>query len=233
MISNHNRSFEKYQHAVRNNEFNKLKSHSRHIHQSNVRYCLVDYLVNKFPWNYWMVVTFGFNPQRDQVEDTLRASHFHFDRWLLTNNKLKQMPVGVRSSWVCAPEKGSEGHLHYNCFLHLPLKPKIKTYQSEWDAVRVSLRNIFRKLEKEIHGNTKIQFEIYERKRKLDVLRTAMYSTKEIRAGWMNDNFGEDHFANTILSWKDWGVIPINRRTPNNKQLITIPRVGALDHFMT
>ena len=173
-----------------------------------------------------------FGKKKDHVEDTLHAAHFHFDRWLLTNNKLNSIPVDVRSKWVCCPEKGGEQHLHYNCFLQLPLKPDVKTYQSEWDAVRVSLRNIFRKLEKELPAGGKIAYEIYERKRRLDVLKQAQYSTKEMRASWMNDNYGEDHFANTILSWKDWKMIPINKRTPKKQQLITIPKEGALDQFM-
>ena len=42
-----------------------------------------------------------------------------------------------------------------------------------------------------------------------------------------------DPFADTILSWKDWVTIPINRRTPKNKQLVTIPKEGALDKFMS
>lgn len=234
MIKDNNSSLEHYQHAVKNNEFDKLKTHSEHIQQSYVRYSLVDFLCGntapQFYWNYWLVITFGFNPQQDHCEDTLRAAHFHFDRWLLTNNKLNSVSVDVRSKWVCCPEKGSEGHLHYNCFLQLPLKPKVKTYQNEWDAVRVSLRNIFRKLEQELPG--KIDYEIYERKWRIDILKKAMYSTKEQRASWMNDNFGEDHFANTILSWKDWKVIPIHKRTPKKQQLIAIPREGALDQFM-
>ena len=139
--------------------------------------------------------------------------------------------MNMRSKWVCCPEKGTEGHLHYNCFIQLPIKPEVKTYQNEWDAVRVSRLRIFRKLEKEIPG--KIAYKIYERKRRIDVLRKSMYSTKENRASWMNDNYGEDHFANTILSWKDWVTIPINRRTPKNKQLVTIPKEGALDKFMS
>jgi len=233
VIKDNNISFENYQHHLKNNEFAKLKTQSKQIQQSYVRYALVDFLVEKFYWNYWMVITFGFNPSKDQTVDTLRASHFHFDRWLLTNNKLNSMPIEMRSKWVCAPEKGNEGHLHYNCFLQLPLTPDVKTYQSEWDAIRVSLRNIFRKLEKELPQQSKINFEIHERKRKVDILKTAMYSTKEMREGWMEDHYGEDHFANTILSWKDWGVIPINRHTPKNKQLITIPKVGALDEFMS
>ena len=238
VIKNNNISFENYRHVVRHTDLqHKLQTQSEHIQQSLVRYSLIDFLcgntADKFYWDYWLVVTFGYAPQKDLCENTLRASHFHFDRWLLTNNKLTSIPVDVRSKWVCCPEKGNEGHLHYNCFLQLPIKPQVKTYQNEWDTIRVTLKRIFKNLEKELPNNGKIAFEIYERKRKKDVLRQAIYSTQEMRQQWMNDNFSDDHFANTILSWKDWGVIPINRRTPKKKQLITIAREGALEQFMS
>ena len=53
-----------------------------------------------------------------------------------------------------------------------------------------------------------------------------------MRQQWMNDNFSDDHFANTILSWEDWVTTPITRRATKKDQLITIPKVGALDQFM-
>jgi len=235
VIKDNKLSFEKYQHAVRHKDaFLRLKTNTEHIQDSLARYSLIEFLLGEtsegFWWDYWMVVTFGYNPQTDHCEDTLRASHLFFDRSLLTNNKLNSIPVDARSKWVCCPEKGNEGHLHFNCFMRLPIKPKVKTYQNEWDAVRISLRNIFRTLEKEISG--KIAFKVFERKRRVDALKQAMYSTKEQRASWMNDHFGEDHFANTILSWKDWKVVRINKRTPKKKQLDTVPKEGALDQFM-
>ena len=232
VIKDNNRSFEKYQHAVRNKEFEKLKTHSEHFQQSNSRYALVDYLVDKFHWDYWLVVVFGFNPQEDQVKETLKSSHYHFDRWLLTNNKLSSIPVDARSRWVCCPEKGSGGNLHYNCFLELRTKPNVKTYETEWNAVRIALRNIFRKLQKGLTYRSDVDFRLYERGRKIEDLRTAQYSTKEMRQQWMNDHGDEDHFANTILSWVDWGVIPITKRSPKKYSPLTIPRVGALDQFM-
>ena len=238
MIKDNNLSLEKYQYMVRNTETHKtLKTNQEHIQQSYVRYSLVDFLLGKTPeefyWNYWMVITFGFNPQKDHVEDTLRAGHFQFDYWLLTNNKLNSMSVDVRSKWVCCPERGNDQHLHYNCFLQLPIKPKPKSYQNEWDAVRVTLRNIFTTLEEGLPDGAKIYFEIHERKRKVDVLKQAQYSTKEMKSSWMQNNHGEDHFANTILSWKDWKVIPLTKRAPKKTQFVSMPKDGALDKFMS
>ena len=90
-----------------------------------------------------MVVTFGFHPLRSDIENTLRTAHHRFDQWLRTNNKLSFMSVAQRSKWVCLPERGDDGHLHYNCFLQLNIAPEVKTYGSEWNTIRVALITTF------------------------------------------------------------------------------------------
>lgn len=213
-IKNNNLSYEKYSSDVRHKRFKNLATNAEHIQTSYARYSLIDYLLNErmFPWQYWMVVTFGFKREEDEVIDSLRASHYFFDRWLLTNNKLNSIAIDGRSRWVCIPEYGSEKHLHFNVFMELRVRPDVKTYQSEWDAMRVSLRNIFRKLSGDKYGH-EIHFELYERERRIDALKQAVYSTKEMRFSFIKDNM-KDNFANTMLSWKDWAVAPINKRSP-------------------
>jgi len=231
VYKDNNITFEKYKHSLEFNGLKDLQLHKGHIHQSAVRYSLVDFLVNKWTWQYWIVVTFGYKPQKYEVEETLRASHYHLDRWLLTNRKLDTMPVDVRSELVCLPEKGSEGHLHYNCFLKFKLAPDAKTYGTRWNAVRVAFNQIFKKLEKGFNPKINIAFELYDKRRKADALLTAMYSTKEMRQGWIQDNKGEDHFANALISWLDWQVVPINKRSPKKLQSLTKPS-ATLTQFM-
>ena len=229
MYKDNNLTYEKYKHSLEFNGLKDLALHKGHVHQSAVRYSLVDFLVNKWNWQYWIVVTFGYKPQKHEVEDTLRASHYHLDRWLLTNRKLDTMSVDVRSELVCLPERGSEGHLHYNCFLRFKLAPDAKTYGNRWNAVRVALKQIFKKLEKGFNPSITIDFELYDKRRKTDALLTAMYSTKEMRQDWIKENKDEDHFANAMISWLDWQVVPINKRSPKKLQPLTKPSATLTD----
>jgi hypothetical protein len=211
VINNYNTSsYEQWRQALCNGDEKSLATHKEHIQQSNVRYTLVKYLTETFPWQYWMVVTFGFKPSKEEVEDTMYASHYFFDRWLLTNNKLNHINGDKRSRWILLPELGSGGHLHFNCFLDLKIRPEVKTYKSEWHAVDATFKNIFKKLKKGLSKGS-INHQITERKYLINDLRQAIYSTKEMRYGFINQGM-QDHFANLILSWKDWVVKPINRR---------------------
>ncbi len=229
-------SFEKYQALKNSNELSKLALHKEHIQQSCTRYALVDDLVESFEWQYWVVITFGYNPQKHKVDEVLYNSHHRFDRWLLTNRKLQRMSINERSRWVCLPEKGKEGHLHYNCFLQLNIMPEVKTYNDEWNAVRNGLKTTFKSLEKAYKGIS-ISFSLHNRRSKKNALKLAMYSTKEMRTEYIKEQssierqIGADHFANFIRSWKDWNVQPLNKRTP--KKIIPKPKPsGILEQFM-
>ena len=226
-------TLENYQELKRSSQ-NLLKTYGRNDYKqmSYSRYELVEYLQYNFNWQYWLVVTFGFSPEKEAVEDTLSASHYRFDRWIVTNNKLDLMRDEERSKWICIPEYGSNNRLHYNCFLNLNVRPHKKTYQSEWDAIRVSLKTIFKKLNKGKYGNLNmgIEYEIYERKRCKN-LNTIIYSTKEMREQRMyengNKNINKDTFANTLFSWKDWRVIPLTGKSPK----MNIPNLTTINQF--
>lgn len=200
-------------------------------HQSACRYSLVDFLTNKFEWHYWLVVTFGYNPYRSDVEQVLQNAHLRFDRWMLTNNKLEYIPVCDRSKWVCLPEYGDERNLHYNCFLQLNLKPQSKTYNNEWNAIRNALKITFKNLQEVFQLERKIEFRLYERSSKKDDWKMALYSTKEMTQNYINEN-NVDHLSNMILSWKHWKIIPISRRTPVKIEKQNIGG-GTLDAFMS
>jgi hypothetical protein len=208
-----------------------LSIQSEAVHQSACRYSLVDFLSEEFGWNYWMVITFGYNPQRSDCEQILQDAHLRFDRWTLTNNKLEFMNVKDRSRWVCLPERG-DGHRHYNCFLEINTPPQVKTYKSEWDVIRRSMQTTLSALQTAYELKGKIEFRLYERKYNKDDWKMAIYSTKEMSTRHMYNNNGEDHFADSIMSWNDWNIQPISRRTPVKIQ----PRngiSGTLDAFMS
>ena len=222
-------SYEKWRQALCNGDEKSLVTHKEHIQQSNLRYSLIKYLTEDFPWHYWMVVTFGYHPQKDEVEDTLYASHYFFDRWLLTNNKLSHIAGDERSKWWLLPELGSGGHLHYNCFLQLKIRPEVKTYKSEWHAVDATFKNIFKKLRQGLSKGS-VHYSLTERRYKIDDLRQAIYSTKEMRYGFIQQGM-QDHFANLIMSWKHWVTQPINRRSPKKYTKPTKPE-ATLEEFL-
>lgn len=201
------------------------------VHQSACRYSLVDFLTKEFDWNYWMVVTFGYFPHRSDCEHILHDAHLRFDRWTLTNNKLEYISVPDRSRWVCLPERG-DGHIHYNCFIELNTLPQVKTYKNEWDTIRRAMQTTFKSLQDAYELNGKIEFRLYERRYRKDDWKMAIYSTKEMTTKHIRNNNGEDHFANCIMSWKDWTIQPISRRTP-----VKITKKdgasGTLDRFMS
>ena len=230
MIKNNNLSFEIYESLKKTNKLNQLRFQKKEIHQSLCRYSLVDNLVNRFPYDYWVVITFGYFPQKHDIEVVLSNAHYRIDRWLLTNLKLNQLRIDQRSKWVCLPEKGSHGHLHYNCFIQLGEKPNTKSYGDEWHSMKDAFRTTFKSIEKLLGWKERtIQFKLYQRGGNQNALRQAMYSTKEMRESYI-ENSGDDHFANFIRSWVDFEVKPINWKSP--KHLKTKPKsTGTLEEF--
>ena len=108
--------------------------------------------------------------------------------------------------------------------------PEVKTYNDEWNAVRNGLKTTFKSLEKAYKGIS-ISFSLHNRRSKKNALKLAMYSTQEMRTGYMKEHNGEDHFSNFIRSWIDWNVQPLNKRSP--KKIIPKPKPsGILEQFM-
>lgn len=225
-------SYEKFHNAIQKSNIKNrhlLLTDNENVQHAYLRYSLVDYLTEKFDWHYWMVVTFGFNPDRDEVEDTMCASHYFFDRWLLGNNKLQTIQPQDRSRWLLLPEYGSEKHLHFNCFINLQIRPEVKTYQSEWHSIKATFNNIFKKLNKGLSSGS-IDYSLHERRYKIDDLKMAMYSTKEMKHQFIEEGL-QDNFANMIMSWKDWQVKPIHKRSPK-KYTPPIKTDVTLEQFM-
>ena len=224
--SNITRDIFEYQ---RDYEPDKLKTSIGYKQQSYVRYSLMDFLKYEFKWQYWLTVTFGYSPVNEIVNDTLCASHYRFDRWLLTNNQLKSIDTSERSEWVCIPEYGSGKKLHYNCYLKLNIKPDKKTYASEWDALRVVFRTIFKSLQNGKFGdaNMDITYDLRERNR-CNIDAVNLYNTKEMRQQYINET-GNDNFANMILSWRDWNIIPLSKKSPQKK----VPQLSSRETNLT
>ncbi len=227
MFKDNNLSFEKYQSLKRSNELNKLRLHKVHIHESACRYALVDNLVNDFDWHYWIVITFGYSPNKSETERCLQDAHFRFDYWCKTNLKLSGLTLNERSEWVCIPEYGEDGHLHYNCFIKLNVRPDAKQYHTEWNAIHNAFKTTFKSIEK-THECQRIEFKLYERGRRKNALKMAIYSTKEMRTSRIEQT-GKDNFANVLLSWKHFPVQPITRTS--KKKLVPESSV-TLDQFM-
>jgi len=228
VISNSYLSFEKYKALKDSNRLGELNLSNERVHQELCRLSLIDNLTNEFEWHYWMVVTFGFYPLRSDVENILRTAHHRFDQWLRTNNKLSFMSVEQRSKWVCLPERGDDGHLHYNCFLQLNIEPEVKTYGSQWNTVRVALNTTFDAVGKA--KNKKIDFKVYEKGRNKEKLKQSIYSTKEMTQRYIDENPYDDHFASFIRSWRDWQIQPLTKRS--GKKIETIDdSSGTLEQF--
>lgn len=229
MNTNEYVSYEKYKALKDSNRLGELNLKKDKVHQQLCRLSLIDNLSNEFEWHYWMVVTFGFHPLRSEAENILQTAHHRFDQWLRTNNNLSLMPVAQRSKWVCLPERGDGGHLHFNCFLQLNLAPEVKTYGSEWNTMRVALNTTFSAVGKA--KNKEIEFKIYERRRKKDALKQSIYSTKEMTQKFIDENPNDDHFASFFRSWCDWRIKPLTKRS--GKKIETIDDSGGtLEQFM-
>ena len=112
--------------------------------------------------------------------------------------------------------------------MKLGLRPDTKTYGDEWNAMRNALKITFKALEK-AHNSQRIDFKIYERRLRQDQLRKVVYSTKEMNHENQNIENGYDNFADTILSWKDWEVRPMDRRS---KKKLTPKPSATLDMFL-
>lgn len=234
-------SYELYKRLKDENQLGLLDHHKDAVHQRLCRLSLIDQLLNdsdQYDWDYWCVVTFGYFPHRSLTNDVLSSAHYRFDSWIKTNLKLSFMDVKDRSRWVCLPERGGNGHLHYNCFIKLQTRPAIKTYakangkQNEWSAVRYGMNKSLEACQK-AYDTKKIDFRLYERRKvKKDALKMAIYSTKEMEEKWIQEHNGEDHFAQYIRSWEDWDVKPITRSSP--KKITAIPKpTTTLTQFMS
>jgi len=204
-------SYEKYKELKATDRLGEISIRKESTHQNLCRLALVDNLVEEFEWDYWMVVTCGFFPQSSEVENILRDAHHRFDQRMRNNNKLNFLPVSERSKWLCLPERGDGGHLHYNCFLQLKIEPQVKTYGDEWNLIKTSLKQTFESVGKA--KKKKIDFRVFEKRKDKDKLRKSIYSTKEMTQRHIDDNHGEDHFATFIRSWIDWNIQPLTKRS--------------------
>ena len=209
---------------------NQETSRTHHLYKTTNRYKQNDFirnhlaqiLLNKFGWNYWVTLTFGYQPYMDEVEDLLYKLHHRIDHRILCHSGRNIMYEEERSEWVMFPEVGSQG-LHYHGFIRLGLNPTLRDgYKSEWDWMRTAFDQTLSKMNGMIStlDGRKLErgFKLVGRSvRGLDNLKMIIYSMKE----YGREDF--DRFNYTIFSTPDWKPSLLNRRR-QQKKFSSIPQ---------
>lgn len=200
-----------------------------------IRQHLTDWLLNKFPWDFWVTFTFGFDPDLDEVLDLLHDLHHRVDTRLLKHSDLPMMNVKDRSKWILFPEYKGRG-LHYHGFLQLNTRPNLgNAYRSEWHWMDAALRNILEGWEHRLSNGGPITHEHYDRGwRTRDMLKMILYSMKEYGKGssHFDQNPSQDRFAYTVVSWTDWKISPIKRRSRNRKNETPVRPDKVFEHSL-
>ncbi len=193
------------------------KQTKRHEQDQLIKDMLVDVLLNKFAWDYWVTFTFGYKPYLEEVEDVLYELHKRIDRRILKHSPNKSiMFADERSEWFLIPELQDRG-LHYHGFIKLNINPNIISYEDEWSWMVSAFKQNLDKFNSWITTLEKGRslskgFRIYQRsRRRIDDLKEILYSLKEYST---LDGF--DRFLYTIISHIDWKPTQISQhRTPN------------------
>jgi len=175
-------------------------------------------LLHKFDWNFWVTFTFGYEPNLDEVLDILYHSHHRIDQRLLKHSDLPHMDISDRSKWILFPEYAGRG-LHYHGFIQLNTKPNLgESYPTKWWWMDMALRNTLEKMEGLLSTGGPITYKHYDRGwRTNENLKMILYSMKEYGKGasHFDQEPSQDRFSYTVVSWVDWKVGPIYRRSRN------------------
>ena len=194
----------------------------------------------KFPWDYWITITFGYDPRLSECEDVLYKSHLRFDNRVLKHSKHKSvMQSDERSRWLLFPEIESDRKLHYHGFIKLLVKPNLgSSYENEWWWVRAAFKDTFKALNRYMSNGATIDFRIYQNGKPVrDRLRMALYSTKELTKGSTHQDIdlNFDRFGRVIISDLEWKPSPIHRHRAITK-VEDIPerpnKIGAFSFLM-
>jgi len=172
--------------------------------------------VYAFPWDYWITITFGYDPSLSECEDVLYRAHLRFDTRVLKHCKDRSVINDKeRSRWLLFPEIDSDRKLHYHGFIKLLVKPNLGTsYENEWFWLRAAFKDTFKVLNRYLSNGAKIDFRFYKNgKRVRDRLKIVLYSTKELTKGSTHQDIDPnfDRFAHLIISDLDWKPSPLRR----------------------
>ena len=218
MFKDSHLSFEDYVSSQSPSRKRALSTKSSYEQNHLVRQHITDYLLHKFDWQFWVTFTFGYNPQLDEVLDVLYHSHHRIDQRLLKHSDLSMMKEEDRSKWILFPEYAGRG-LHYHGFIQLNTKPNLSaSYKTEWWWMESALRNTVESMEGLLTDGGPITFKHYDRgHRQTDNLKMILYSMKEYGKGasHFDQDPSQDRFSYTVLSWADWKMTPIHRRSKN------------------
>lgn len=216
------------------------RTRSSRKHNEMIRNHLIDVLMNKFPWDYWVTITFGYKPDLEEVEDILHKLHHRVDLRILKHRPdTRVMKTEDRSEWIMFPELKGRG-LHYHGFIKLNMNPffKKKTYENEWSWMRTAFDNTLKDLNMYLSTGGFIEFRLFERKwRNKDDLKMIIYSMKEFCEGTshyeLNTDF--DRVAYTIISRDCWkpSVLYKGKSPTKIDNIPTRPnRDGGLSDFL-
>ena len=208
-------------------------------HNEMIRNHLIDVLENKFCWDYWITITFGYNPDLEEVEDILYKLHHRIDLRILKHRPdTRVMNSEDRSEWIMFPELKGRG-LHYHGFIKLNTKPffKEKTYENEWSWMRTAFNDTLKDLNMYLSTGGFMEFRLFERKwRWKDDLKMIIYSMKEFCEGTthyeLNNDF--DRIAYTIISRDCWKPTPLHKgKSPTKIDRIPVRpnKSGGLSEF--
>lgn len=222
MIRNNNISFEEYASGQSASTKRSLGTGSSYKQNDLIRQHLVDWLLHKFQWNFWVTFTFGHNPDLNEVLDLLHDLHHRMDQRLLKHSDLARMNPENRSKWILFPEYKGRG-LHYHGFIQLNTKPFLGAgYRSEWHWMDAAFRNILegKGFSSRLSNGGPVTYSHFDKGwRTKDMLKMILYSMKEYGKGasHTDQDPSQDRFAYTVISWTDWKISPIQRRSRNRK----------------
>ena len=101
--------------------------------------------------------------------------------------------------------------------------------------MRTTFKGIFKTLKKSQFNTLDFDFHLKERSfvSQKEMNKILSYNTKEIRQQNINEK-GKDNFADIILSWKEWVIVPINSQSPKfiNKLPELPSKNNTLERFM-
>ena len=148
MIQDNKISLEEYLSLQENSRTERLKTGSSYKQNHYIRQHLVDILLHKFQWQFWITFTFGYKPDLEEVEDILYKLHYRIDRRLVKHLEGKSfLTADERSEWILFPELGGGRGLHYHGFIKFNVRPNIQdAYYKEWYWLKSALDNTIPKL---------------------------------------------------------------------------------------
>lgn len=214
-------------------KYNRPRFSQSYDYNKLVRDRIANVLMERFDWDYWVTITFGYKPLLEEVEDVLYKTNYRIDRRIVKKTDKSVMSSQERSDWIMFPELSGRG-LHYHGFIKLNVRPNLQSsYEDEWQWMRTAFKDTLDKMNpliSTLKKGEKIDFRIYPRSSdNLENLKMVLYTLKEQVRGEQKDTF--DRVSNIIVSRDDWKPSPISKRRSVNKLDVIPARPNQLSPF--